>query len=392
MDAKVRARDTLGRWRNEAGHAETEDAPAHGLRRRGPQLHVRQPRSGMAENGLHGQIYINRNRVTMNGVDCRSAVPRLFSLMPYRFVRERATHATEAAFLRELRPGEIAYLWPEVSLRTHEIVHRMGNPIVLEGINTRMVCARAALDKAYAAAGLAPQHGISDQRIAEEEDKLRLARAIFAPSPAVEASLEGASLAPDGVISASYGVRLTGRRRAGVQRRDRPIFLFVGYVCIRKGVHQLLRAWSKAKIDGTLVLAGAIEPAVQKLCASELGSRNVKCLGFVRDVNKLYHAADAFVPPSFEEGDPLVTYEAAAHSLPVIASPMGAGRIGAETGCVALVDPAEPESIAAVLRRFADSCEEREMWRARANAAVQGYGWPDVGARRATRLHATLFT
>ena len=44
-----------------------------------------------------------------------------------------------------------------------------------------------------------------------------------------------------------------------------------------------------------------------KLCATELNRADVRCMGFVRDIDKLYRDADVFVLPSFEEGDPLVT-------------------------------------------------------------------------------------
>ncbi len=233
-------------------------------------------------------------------------------------------------------------------------------------------------------------HGITDSRIAEEEEKLRLARAIFAPSPGVEASLEGTGLASGGVISASYGGYLKAERPSSRNQTDKPVFLFVGRLCIRKGVHNLLRAWRGAKVDGTLVLAGSIEPAVERICSDELNRSDVRCVGFVRDVEALYRTADVFVLPSFEEGDPLVTYEAASHGLPIVASTMGAGRIGAETECVVLIDPSDPDTITAALRRLATSLELRREFGKAALTAIRKYEWVDVGAARVAKLSAAL--
>ncbi len=345
---------------------------------------------GMTVAGASGTLYINRNRVAICGLDCRAAVPRPFSILPYGCVRRLATRSSEEKFLSELEEGEVAYLWPEVSLRTHEIVRQRGNPVVLEGINTRMVRARETLDRAYVAAGLEPQHEITDERIAEEEEKLRLARAIFAPSPAVEAGLQNSSVPADGVISTSYGARLEGRQHVSLRRTCKLTFLFVGAVCIRKGAHQLLRAWSEAKVEGTLVLAGPIEPAVTTLCSTELNRADVRCMGFVKDIDKLYRNADIFVLPSFEEGDPLATYEAAAFGLPIIASPMGAGRIGADKGCALLVDPSSPPTIAVALRQMSESAEVRSEWGSRAASAVKNYSWAQVGAARVAGLAALL--
>jgi glycosyltransferase involved in cell wall biosynthesis len=335
-------------------------------------------------------MYINRNRVAVRGVDCRAAVPRPFSILPYGCVRRFATQSSEKKFLAELKEGEVAYLWPAASLRTHEILRQRGNPIILEGINTRMARARETLDRAYLAAGLEPRHGITDERIAEEEEKLGLARAIFAPSPGVEAGVQNSNLPADGVISTSYGARLEGRQRVVLRRNRKLTFLFVGAVCIRKGAHQLLRAWSEAKVEGTLVLAGPIEPAVTAICSTELNRPDVQCMGFVRNIDKLYWNADIFVLPSFEEGDPLATYEAAAFGLPIIASPMGAGRIGADKGCALLVDPASPPTIAVALRQMSESAEVRSEWGSRAASAVKSYSWAQVGATRVARLAALL--
>jgi glycosyltransferase involved in cell wall biosynthesis len=159
---------------------------------------------------------------------------------------------------------------------------------------------------------------------------------------------------------------------------------------VRKAAHILLEAWSRAKIPGDLILVGAVEPEIRGLCADHLDRPDVHTPGFVADPRTVYGAADIFVMPSLEEGSPLVTYEAAAHGLPMIVSPMGAGRIGAEEGCAVAFDPAEPDTLVAALRRLAASPEERRHFGARARAVAQNYDWRDVSARRLAQLRDLL--
>ena len=345
---------------------------------------------GMAGRDLGGPLYVNRVRAPLEGLDYRSALPGPLAALPHRYLGPAASRRTERRCLAAARQDDIAYLWPAASLRAYEAFRDLGIPIVGEGINTRMEHAREILDAAYAAEGLPPGHGITEARIREEHEKLALTSAIFAPSVNVERSLRGA-IAPERILRASYGVTLGAPRppRRALPEAG-PTVLFVGYGCIRKGLHQLLKAWPMAGVGGRLLLAGRIEPALQRLHAEVLNRADVETLGFVRDVDALYDRADIFVLPSFEEGDPLVLYEAATHGLPIVASPMGAGRMGEETGCTVGIDPAEPESIAAALRRLARDPEEmRERGRACA-AAVAHYGWSEVGLRRADLLAAHL--
>lgn len=355
----------------------------------GPSYTCLRLMEGIARAGSPSTLHVGRRRIGFAQPACRSALPGPLARLPWKAVGGYARRAIEADFLASLKDGEIAYLWPASSLAMHEAVHRRGNPIVLEGINTRMVHAKAILDRAYESVGLAPAHGITEARIADEEAKLALTDVLFAPSPAVEASHRGLTR-PARVIPARYGVgdtapRAEPPRAAGAER---PVFLFVGSLSIRKGVHRLLSAWAAASPDAQLVLAGRVEPAVAHLCADALSRPDVRLVGFVTDVSPLYRMADVFILPSYEEGDPLVTYEAAAHGLPVVASAMGAGRMGADTGFHWPIDPDVPATIEEALRLLAGSADARAELGEASATAVRGYDWFGAGALRAEALRA----
>ena len=133
--------------------------------------------------GYAVDLFVNRYRMPDAGLTLHVALPGPLGLLPYRWVCAPASRRLEARYAASIRDDQIAYLWPSASLALHAAVQARGIPIVLEGINTRMAHAKRLLDQAYDAFGAPPAHGITEARIAEEEAKLALAAAIFAPSP-----------------------------------------------------------------------------------------------------------------------------------------------------------------------------------------------------------------
>lgn len=345
---------------------------------------------GMSAAGASCGLVLDRATKKIERLDYRTTVPGALSFIPYRYVQPGASRASESYFLRQVQAGDIAYLWPSVSLETHRILRDRGHAIILEGINTRMASARKVLDQAYRNIGLEPAHGITEERIVEEEAKLELASAIFAPSPVVEDALKGSPLADGGVIPASYGVDLPDWKRSDYRGEDPLKVLFVGYACVRKGVNTLLEAWDRSRIKGELIIAGTIEPAIASRYSDLLSRPDVRPLGFVKDVLALYRSADLFVLPSLEEGDPLVTYEAAAHGLPLMVSQAGAGRMGGQEGGIYRVDPYDVESLVEGFRTLSQDSDRREFLGRGARAVVENFRWSDAGSRRVRSLRDHL--
>lgn len=345
---------------------------------------------GLARDGVDCMLHLDVARRRIEGAPHAATVPALLGLAPYRMLQKRASPATEARYLADLREGDLAYLWPTASLAAHHAAAARGAPIILEGINTRMASAKRILDAVYAEAGLPPAHGVTEARIAEEDEKIALADAVFCPSPGVEAALCELPGAAARVLSASYGVTVDPAAPPRVPAPGPGLrVLFVGSVCLRKGAHKLLAAWAEARVDGVLTLLGDVEPAIAARFADLLNGPTVRKLGFRRDVAAHYAEADLFVLPSFEEGDALVTYEAAKFGLPMILSPMGAGRFGAaHPDCVRMIDPWDVASITAALRELADSADRRAALGQRAREAVRAFDWTLVAARRAALLRA----
>lgn len=358
---------------------------------RGPSWTCLQLLPGMAESEFAIHLYVNRLRAPVPaGIAYSAAVPQLASRLPYRMVKHLASLRTERQLLDNVSPGDIVFAWPAASLAVHEELARRHVTVVLEGINTRMSSARRVLDNAYAAEGLKAAHGITDRRIREEERKLELADFIFAPSRDVELALGDTEIASrGGVLPTSYGVKRVELEQVP-QDTNEPVFTFVGLSSVRKGLHLLLRAWEAAEVRGRLAIYGGLDADIRRLCAPQLRRDDVEYRGYASDVSRAYAASNVFVFPSLEEGGPQVTYEAAAHGLPIIASHPGAGRLGDQPGAVLTVDPFNQEELVAALRTFAASAEQRMAYGARALDAVRDYTWAAVGRRRAAALGAAL--
>jgi glycosyltransferase involved in cell wall biosynthesis len=97
-----------------------------------------------------------------------------------------------------------------------------------------------------------------------------------------------------------------------------------------------------------------------------------------------------FVFPTFEEGGPKVTYEAAGCGLPVVTTPMGAGQIIKDRVNGLVVAPGDVQALASAIRMLADSAEARRVYGARARADAAQYTYEAVARDRAVKLASAL--
>jgi glycosyltransferase involved in cell wall biosynthesis len=191
-------------------------------------------------------------------------------------------------------------------------------------------------------------------------------------------------LPPHKILDSSYG--WDPQRFSGTNRLLPPCegitILFVGTICVRKGAHLLLDYWARSKLRGRLVLAGAMEPPIKKACASVLARDDVKVLNYVSDVGALYRSADIFAFPTLEEGGPQVTYEACGCGLPVITTPMGAGRIAVNDKEGFVLDPYDASGWITAMQALAEDVPRRRTMGLAARESAELFRWDLVSARR----------
>jgi UDP-glucose:(heptosyl)LPS alpha-1,3-glucosyltransferase len=126
----------------------------------------------------------------------------------------------------------------------------------------------------------------------------------------------------------------------------RLVAAFVASEWERKGLAPLLQALALAP-EWDLVVAGGGDEAHYRELADSLGvGAAVHWLGVTREVQLVYELADAFVLPSSYETFSLVTFEAAASGLPVLATPVNGVRELIEDGYNGFLISREPRAIA----------------------------------------------
>lgn len=177
--------------------------------------------------------------------------------------------------------------------------------------------------------------------------------------------------------------------------------LFVGQFGRGKGTLDLLEALARVRADGHDVRLAIVGPAQQPRDEAEVLERRA-ALG-LDDVAELtgpllgdalyarFREADVFVLPSYNEGLPVVLYEAGAFGLPAIATPVGAVtdlvRDG-ENGVI--VPPGDVAAIAAAITALATDAEARARLGARLRSDVLAFHPDRICERIAAHARETL--
>ena len=156
-------------------------------------------------------------------------------------------------------------------------------------------------------------------RIIEE---IHLADYIFCPSSYAKRTFVAQGISEDKLVVCPYGVDTTTfTPREGSRASAQFNILFLGSICMRKGVHYLLEAYQNAGLkNARLLLAGPVDPSFRPV---------LRCYeGLFEEVGPIPHSqvlqqyqeADVFVMPSLADSYALVVLEAMSAGLPVIIS------------------------------------------------------------------------
>ncbi len=291
-------------------------------------------------------------------------------------------------FGHKFERGDVVYFWLTSPVSTIRKLQKRGIIVVREMINCTLLRRGRELHSAYALLGQPDQSGISDEAINREREELLAADAVFCPNEFVLESVLEYGVPPQRCIPTSYG--WGGDRISGTSTRSKGsegvAVLFVGTGDVRKGLPWLLEAWERAGIQGKLLLAGLIDDEIRVRYSRIFARRDVCELGYVKDIARVYEAADIFCFPSWEEGGPMVTIEAMASGLPCIVTPMGGAGLIKDSRNGILVRPGDVEGIATAIIRLASSEIRRKELGEQGRVTAQDFTWQSVGRRRVQAL------
>jgi glycosyltransferase involved in cell wall biosynthesis len=179
-------------------------------------------------------------------------------------------------------------------------------------------------------------------------------------------------------------------RRDAAIADDRLVAAFVGSEWQRKGLGTAIEALSKAP-DWDLLVAGAGDEDHYQRLADSLGvGRAVHWLGVVRDVQTVYEMADAFVLPSSYETFSLVTFEAAASGLAILACPVNGVRELIEDGRNGFLIEQDSDEVARRLGQLANDPELRARLGQAARESALEFSWERMVAKHVQLYAAVL--
>lgn len=187
--------------------------------------------------------------------------------------------------------------------------------------------------------------------------------------------LNGISTPKRKIFKVMNGINLTkfdevaGPRESSTVKDDTISVIFTGRLAVRKGVADLLLAW-KALHDSkclgeahlSIVGTGVDDSRLKELVEDYQIGSSVTFSGYRSDIPQLLAEADAFVLPSYAEGNSNSILEAMAAGLPVISTDVGgSAMLVGDEGSRWIITPGDVAEMTRCLSEMINSVELRKQ-------------------------------
>lgn len=192
---------------------------------------------------------------------------------------------------------------------------------------------------------------------------------------------------PNGVDAAVFRPAADAAAKRALRERlqlpaDAFVALFVGGDWERKGVRDAIAAIAGVR-DAWLVVLGTGDVAAMRVHAARHGAaQSVIFPGPSRAPQEWYAACDAFVFPSRYEAFSLVTLEAAASGLPIVAHAINGTEELVRDGENGWLVPIGPDALREKVERLRDDAVLRARMSAAAVASSRRYDWDRIAAEQ----------
>ncbi|NBS52256.1 MAG: glycosyltransferase [Spartobacteria bacterium] len=276
---------------------------------------VRQQLRALVENGFQVDL-VSRGDPHWDGITFRGrrwTIANALSWLPRSIYYPAQKRVFMAMGARLIRSGgyEKIISWRDRALSALRIGSRIGIPCYLN---------HDAMHWSHAAATGSPPPRWPALSRAEMDEEYRLANVILLPSENSKSTFLSHVADQEKLKVIGRGVD-TERFSPSPAKKDSVFRLvFCGRACERKGIRQVVEAWNLANLPSAeLLVVGDIDKNVEDL-VSQNSDRNIRWMGFQRDLPDLFNTCDAQILLSRREGMAKSLLEGAACGLATIAT------------------------------------------------------------------------
>ena len=291
---------------------------------------------------------------------------KIFSILSsrYYYSMKRMWLDWRAATYLERHACDIFHGWTHESLRSLKTAKRRGALTIVDRGNPHPRYSKRVLDEEYAIYGVSRRLDEAPawlkpydhwrRELDEAVEELDVADYVFVNSQFCHDTFVAEGYPKEKLVMIPRGFE-TSKYQPLPKQDEKFRVVFVGLLCVRKGLKYLLEAWDMLDLpDAELMLVGNIHEELMPLMKLYLGRKNIVHMGFVPDPVQLYSRGTVFVFPSVDEGSAKVTYEAMACGLPVIATP-NAGSLARDGKDGFIVPIRHVEPLVEKIRYFYDN-------------------------------------
>lgn len=312
---------------------------------------------------------------------------KLFSSLPSRYyysMKRIWLDRRAAAWLRR-HEVDIVHGWTHESLHTLRVARQKGMLGIVDRGYSHPRFSQRILDEEYDIYGI--PRGLEDcprwltpfdhwrRELEEACEEFDTADYVFVNSPFCYRTFIDEGFPADKLVMLPRGFDV-GRYRPLPESGDKTFrVVFVGLLCVRKGLKYLLEAWTRLNLpNAELLLVGSMHDEIKPFLAPYLRRGDVRHVGFVPDPVALYNSGTVFCFPSVDEGSAKVTYEAMACGLPVIVTDnAGSLAVDGEDGYIVPIRQVEP--LMEKLEYFHRDREAARAMGATARRHIEAYTW-----------------
>ena len=212
-----------------------------------------------------------------------------------------------------------------MSLAFGQATKAAGNRFVLHSQWCHPLTQNKLITDAYRLLKL-PAPSFSKSKINRQIKEYELADLIWCPSIFVQESLINNGVPKDKTFVSHLGVNISDFNvEESARTTSEPfVILFVGSICVQKGVHVLLEALLHADIPNTVMVFNGVADRTAKILLDtyyeRLAKKNITVKIDPGDPRRYHKKASVFVLPSVHDAFGIVVPEAMAAGLPIIVS------------------------------------------------------------------------